>query len=741
MYYRNMSLGVKIGLGFGLVSILFLVSIYQYQRVLTQTTNGFTDMLNTNQVVKNLTLDIGMNMLQARRSEKDFLLRHDMKYVNSHHKYVEIIEKNLEQLISMEEDGGQSEHLKDFNAMKADTLKYYDAFRAVTVAWERKGLDEKSGLRGIARKAAHDTEILVNEFDVEEIMISLLQIRRQEKNFFLFHDPKYVPMVEELVEEFKQLTSQTELNDAVKQMLTDKISAYALSFASEAQQQSGDTQGLGAISGKDHRQVANELENFFNNHHIRNFKQDYLSLRRHEKDYLLRGDSKYIDRAETVLNDLFKSTEHSKISSEDKQRIMGHLTAYQAALKDLARVDKEIKELVAGMRTAIHKIEPVVEEQVAQETEKMELTKKAIVSAANKDSRIVQILSIGIVAVGILFIIFFVLSITRPMRKAMDLIGSIANGDLTTIIETKGNHELQVVKNMTDRLTSIVQDVKIACENIATGSEQLSQGASEQAAAAEQASSSVEEMATNISQNADNSRQTEKIAIKVAEDAQEGGTAVAQTLSAMKDIAKKIQIIEEIARQTDLLALNAAIEAARAGEHGRGFAVVAAEVRKLSERSQVAAAEISILSSSSVEVAEKSGTLIERIVPDIQRTADLVQEINAASNEQSTGANQINNAIQQLDEVIQENAANAEELTSTAQNLQLSMEFFTVEKGDAKKEYQNRLSSQNNDVAPENTETNSQSDSSQNRGVGQRGFNINMKQAIPGDDNNEFERF
>jgi methyl-accepting chemotaxis protein len=179
----------------------------------------------------------------------------------------------------------------------------------------------------------------------------------------------------------------------------------------------------------------------------------------------------------------------------------------------------------------------------------------------------------------------------------------------------------------------------------------------------------MEQMASNIKQNADNAQQTEKIALKAAQDAREGGKAVAETVGAMKEIAAKITIVEEIARQTNLLALNAAIEAARAGEHGKGFAVVASEVRKLAERSQTAAAEISKLSRSSVDVAEKAGEMLGRIVPDIQRTAELVQEINAASNEQNSGAEQINKAIQQLDQVIQQNASATEETASTSEEL------------------------------------------------------------------------
>jgi methyl-accepting chemotaxis protein len=235
--------------------------------------------------------------------------------------------------------------------------------------------------------------------------------------------------------------------------------------------------------------------------------------------------------------------------------------------------------------------------------------------------------------------------------------------------------------------------VKNAARNVASGSrqlssgsEQMSQGTTEQAASAEEASSAIEEMHATIRQNADNSVATEKIARKSAGDALESGKAVSEAVKAMKDIAGKISVIEEIARQTNLLALNAAIEAARAGEHGKGFAVVAAEVRKLAERSQVAAGEIGTLSGSSVGVAENAGAMLNRLVPDIQKTSELVQEITESSKEQASGADQINNSIQQLNSVIQQNAGSAEEMASTAQELSSQAEqllqtvgFFTIE--------------------------------------------------------------
>ena len=285
------------------------------------------------------------------------------------------------------------------------------------------------------------------------------------------------------------------------------------------------------------------------------------------------------------------------------------------------------------------------------------------------------------------------------MNEVTAVASEIAGGNLTVKVKERSAQDklMQAMATMVDGLTDVASNIQTVANQVMAGSqemsassEQLSQGATEQSASVEEVSSSMEQMAANIKQNSDNAQQTEKIALKASEDGKEGGKSVSETVAAMKEIASKISIIEEIARQTNLLALNAAIEAARAGEHGKGFAVVAAEVRKLAERSQTAAGEINKLSASSVQIAEKAGEMLARIVPDIQKTADLVQEITAASNEQSSGAAQINKAIQQLDEVVQQNASASEEMASTsaellsqAEQLQNTIAFFKLTGGSA----------------------------------------------------------
>jgi len=269
-------------------------------------------------------------------------------------------------------------------------------------------------------------------------------------------------------------------------------------------------------------------------------------------------------------------------------------------------------------------------------------------------------------------------TLVTAMNEITAAADEIASGNLTVELRERSPQDklMKALAAMVAGLTRTVSDIRAiagevsaASQSISTASIQVSKGASAQAAAAEEASSSMEEMVSNIKQNADNAQQTDKIANKSAKDAQESGKSVLEAVAAMKEIANKISIIEEIARQTNLLALNAAIEAARAGEHGKGFAVVAAEVRKLAERSQKAAGEINQLSATTLKVSEKSGEMLDKLVPDIQRTAELVQEITAASKEQDTGAEQINKALQQLEQVIQQNASASEEMASTTEEL------------------------------------------------------------------------
>ncbi len=307
-----------------------------------------------------------------------------------------------------------------------------------------------------------------------------------------------------------------------------------------------------------------------------------------------------------------------------------------------------------------------------------------------------------VTVLGSLIGIAVAFGLTRSVLKSVNALNTAANdywgkGNLLYRITHLSQDELgdaaQAFNGFMDNIHEVVTNIKTstsglssASNQVSTASQSLSQSTSEQAASVEETSSSLEQMSATVNQNADNSKQTESMAGTAANQADEGGKQVAETVTAMKDIAEKIAIIEDIAYQTNLLALNAAIEAARAGDHGRGFAVVASEVRKLAERSETAAGEISTLAKNSVAVAEGAGKLLEQIVPSIKKTADLVQEISASSEEQAGGINEINGTMGQMDTVTQNNAALAEELSATSEEMSAQTQalaemvsFFTVE--------------------------------------------------------------
>ncbi|MCK5208558.1 MAG: HAMP domain-containing protein [Cyclobacteriaceae bacterium] len=355
----------------------------------------------------------------------------------------------------------------------------------------------------------------------------------------------------------------------------------------------------------------------------------------------------------------------------------------------------EIDKYSDGYTTELSEIFNRMEEKLENSlvTELVELSDEMSANAINQ--------MISFVIIGIILSIFlaFVIAgiVSKPILKLQEFIHKMGQGYLTETLDINSEDEVglmagelnktvQTLQNVIGSVRSGIANIAAAGGQLSNASQQMSQGATEQASAAEEVSSSMEEMVSNIQQNNDNAQQTSKTSKQAYEGMQNVASGAQKSLTAVKEIAEKISIVNDIAFQTNILALNAAVEAARAGEHGKGFAVVAAEVRKLAERSNVSADEIEVLSKDSVKVTENSGELMTKLMPEIEKTANLVQEISAASVEQNSGADQINNAVQQLNQVTQQNAAaseeiatNSEELSSQAEQLRSAISFFKID--------------------------------------------------------------
>ncbi len=319
--YTNMKLGNKIGMGFGLVGLLFAGVILMFWTTLSTTQDNYNEILNKNEKMKSIASEIGSLMLQSRRSEKDFLLRKDLKYKDRVSKLVNRISEKADEFHTIESEDGDAAGIKTAEDIKGYAHEYHKAFNLLVDAWGKKGLDHKSGLQGEFRKAAHEVGIMVDGYDTSVLKITLLQIRRAEKDFMLRGKSKYIDRANGLISEFKEQTEASSLSGEVKETLEKDIINYNQAFDAFVKEKNKKTV-------EEFREAAHSIEADLDSHYVINAKEDYLMLRRHEKDYLLRGDIKYEAKAEKVIDKLLKNIDASTLSEAQKNDVMDNLAIY-----------------------------------------------------------------------------------------------------------------------------------------------------------------------------------------------------------------------------------------------------------------------------------------------------------------------------------------------------------------------------------------------------------------------------
>ncbi|MFA5903624.1 MAG: methyl-accepting chemotaxis protein [Desulfobacula sp.] len=648
--FKNMKISFKISGGFGLVLILLLVVMGLYQFVVQTTTDEFQNLLKEDLAITNHSDTITKLMLQGRRNEKDFIIRLDKKYADELGKNISALIHEAQEIVKLAKQLGKQEAADMAALMIASANEYHDLFKSLVASWEIQGLDENSGLQKEFRAAAHNLANVMAEFQIDDLNIALLQMRRYEKDYIISKNNEYKEKLLSAINTYKASLEKSKCEKNAKQAQQKALASYEVAFNKLLNGDGSMDQVM--------KSEAHSMEKAMESVLVGNAEALVLDIRKNEKDYLLREDETYLKKTHDSINNILNAVANSDVLKEHKDKVATILSNYKKTFDGLVEEKQRNLILVSKMREAVHKIEPMVE-KLHEKTEKEGDEKiVTIIAHAKRLSRVAIGAGFCAVVAGILLAFFLTRNITKPI--------------------------MLIIQGLTEGAGQVAS----ASGQVSSSSQAMAEGASEQAASIEETSSSMEEMSSMTKRNAENAGNADGLMKDVNQVVITANSSMGQLTRSMDEISKAseetskiIKTIDEIAFQTNLLALNAAVEAARAGEAGAGFAVVADEVRNLAMRAATAAKDTAQLIEGTVKKVNDGSNLVSttneafiKVAESSGKVGTLVAEIAQASKEQSNGIDQVNLAIAEMDKVVQQNAANAEESASAAEEMSAQAE-------------------------------------------------------------------